>query len=127
MTFEENIKRIFMMSSKEFKKKYSFTNKFLFENLKIDEKEMMIIKDLIDSGIKLYFNKIKGRNTRANKVNLEINNDTSNEQKITSWSLDHKQDEIVPDIIESPFSSSHNGNIDDEYIFFSDDYGNEII
>ena len=126
MTFEESIKRIFMMSSKEFKKKYSFTNKFLFENLKIDEKERMIIKDLIDSGIRLYFNEIKGRNTRANKVNLEINNNTSNEQKITSWSLDHQQDEIVSDIIESPFSSSHNGNIDDEYIFFSDDYGNEI-
>ena len=87
----------------------------------------MIIKDLIDSGIRLYFNKIKGRNTRSNKVNLEISNDTSNEQKITSWSLHHKQDEIVSDIIESPFSSSHNGNIDDEYIFFSDDYGNEII
>jgi hypothetical protein len=81
MTFEESIERIFMMSSKEFKKKYLFTNKFLFENLKIDEKERMIIKDLIDSGIKLYFNKIKGRNTRSNKVNLEINNDTSNEQK----------------------------------------------
>ena len=113
MTFEESIERIFMMSSKEFKKKYSFTNKFLFENLKIDEKEMMIIKDLIDSGIKLYFNKIKRRKTRANMVNLEINNNTSNEQKITSWSLDHQQDEIVPDIIESPFSSSHNGNIDD--------------
>ena len=48
-------------------------------------------------------------------------------KKNTSWSLDHKQDEIVPDIIESPFSSSHNGNIDDECIFFSDDYGNEII
>ena len=59
MTFEESIERIFMMSSKEFKKKYSFTNKFLFENWKIDEKERMIIKDLIDSGIKLYFNKIK--------------------------------------------------------------------
>ena len=127
MTFEESIERIFMMSSKEFKKKYSFTNKFLFENLKIDEKEMMIIKDLIDSGIKLYFNKIKGRKTRANKVNLEINNNISNEQKITSWSLHHQQDEIVSDIIESPFSSSHNGNIDDEYIFFNDDYGNEII
>ena len=127
MTFEESIQRIFMMSSKEFKKKYSFTNKFLFENLKIDEKEMMIIKDLIDSGIKLYFNKIKRRKTRANMVNLEINNNTSNEQKITSWSLHHQQDEIVSDIIESPFSSSHNGNIDDEYIFFSDDYGNEII
>ena len=126
MTFEESIERIFMMSSKEFKKKYSFTNKFLFENLKIDEKEMMIIKDLIDSGIKLYFNKIKGRNIRANKVNLEITNNTSNEQKNTSCSLDHKQDEIVPDIIESPFSSSHNGNTDDEYIIFSDGYGNEI-
>ena len=126
MTFEESIERIFMMSSKEFKKKYSFTNKFLFENLKIDEKERMIIKDLIDSGIKLYFNKIKGRNIRANKVNLEINNDNSNEQKITSCSLVHQQDEKVPDIIESPFLSSHNGNIDDEYIFFSDDYGNEI-
>ena len=126
MTFEESIERIFMMSSKEFKKKYSFTNKFLFENLKIDEKERMIIKDLIDSGIKLYFNKIKGRNTRANKVNLEINNNTSNEQKNTSWSLDYKKYEIVSDIIESPFSSSHNGNIDDEYIFFSDDYGNKI-
>ena len=126
MTFEESIKRIFMMSSKEFKKKYSFTNKFLFENLKIDEKERMIIKNLIDSGIKLYFNKIKGRNTRSNKVNLEINNDTSNEQKITSWSLDHQQDEIVPDIIESPFSSFHNGNVRDESIFFHDNSINEI-
>lgn len=126
MTFEESIERIFMMSSKEFKKKYSFTNKFLFENLKIDEKERMIIKNLIDSGIKLYFNKIKGRNTRANKVNLEINNNTSNEQKNTSWSLDHKQDEIVSDIIESPFSSSHNGNIRDESIFFHDNSSNEI-
>ena len=93
MTFEENIKRIFMMSSKEFKKKYSFTNKFLFVNLKIDEKEKMI-KNLI---------------------------------KITSCSLEYKQDEIVSDIIESPFSSSHNGNIDDEYIFFSDDSSNKII
>ena len=127
MTFEESIERIFMMSSKEFKKKYSFTNKFLFENLKIDEKERMIIKNLIDSGIKLYFNKIKGRNTRANKVNLEINNDTSNEQKNTSWSLDYKKYEIVSDIIKSPFSSSHNGNIDDEYIFFIDDSSNKII
>ena len=126
MTFEESIERIFMMSSKEFKKKYLFTNKFLFENLKIDEKERMIIKDLIDSGIKLYFNKIKGRKTRANKVNLEISNDTSNEQKITSWSLHHKQDEIVSDIIESPFSSSHNGNIRDESIFFHDNSSNEI-
>ena len=59
-------------------------------------------------------------------MNLEINNDTSNEQKNTSWSLEYKKYEKVPDIIESPFSSSHNGNIDDEYIFFSDDYGNEI-
>jgi hypothetical protein len=50
----------------------------------LNEKERMIIKNLIDSGIKLYFNKIKGRKTRANKVNLEINNNTSNEQKITS-------------------------------------------
>ena len=126
MTFEESIERIFMMSSKEFKKKYSFTNKFLFENLKVDEKERMIIKDLIDSGIRLYFNETKGRNTRANKVNLEINNDTSNEQKITSCSLDHQQDEIVPDIIESLFSSSHNGNFDDEYIIFNDNSSNEI-
>jgi hypothetical protein len=47
--------------------------------------------------------------------------------EITSCSLEYKQDEIVSDIIESPFSSSHNGNIDDEYIFFNDDYGNEII
>ena len=126
MTFEESIERIFMMSSKEFKKKYSFTNKFLFENLKIDEKERMIIKNLIDSGITLYFNKIKGRNTRANKVNLEINNNTSNEQKNTSWSLDYKKYEIVSDIIESPFSSSHNGNFDDESIFFHDNFSNEI-
>jgi hypothetical protein len=59
-------------------------------------------------------------------VNLEISNDTSNEQKITSWSLHHKQDEIVSDIIESPFSSSHNGNIDDESIFFHDNSSNEI-
>ena len=126
MTFEESIKRIFMMSSKEFKKKYSFTNKFLFENLKIDEKERMIIKNLIDSGITLYFKKIKGRNIRANKVNLEINNDNSNEQKITSCSLDYKKYEIVSDIIESPFSSSHNGNFDDESIFFHDNFSNEI-
>ena len=47
-------------------------------------------------------------------------------KKNTSWSLDYKKYEIVSDIIESPFSSSHNGNIDDEYIIFSDDYGNEI-
>jgi hypothetical protein len=47
--------------------------------------------------------------------------------EITSCSLEYKQDEIVSDIIESPFSSSHNGNIDDEYIFFSDDSSNKII
>ena len=59
-------------------------------------------------------------------MNLEINNNTSNEQKNTSWSLEYKKYEIVSDIIESPFSSSHNGNVRDESIFFHDNSSNEI-
>lgn len=86
MTFSEFINRIFMMKSSEFEAKYSFYNKYLFENLQIeDEEEKSIIKNLIGYGLLNYFNKIKERNKKT------LNNNTT--KMCTDFNNNDKEEE----------------------------------
>ena len=64
MEYEDCIDNLFMMSSNDFQKKYSFDNKFLFEKAIKDKKEYLILKKLIDEGIVNYFKNIKPRKLR---------------------------------------------------------------
>jgi hypothetical protein len=64
MEYEDCIDNLFMMSSNDFQKKYSFDNKFLFEKAIKDKKEYLILKQLIDEGIVNYFKNIKPRKLR---------------------------------------------------------------
>ena len=69
MTFEECIQKFFNMDSKDFLEKYKFENKLLFKNLTFqDEKEYDVLKDLIQIGLKQYFDKIKSRVIRKKKI-----------------------------------------------------------
>ena len=57
------------MDSKDFLEKYKFENKLLFKNLTFqDEKEYDVLKDLIQIGLKQYFDKIKSRVIRKKKI-----------------------------------------------------------
>ena len=51
MTFEDSIHKLFMMSSNDYKAKYSFENKFLFE--KMEDKSNMKNKDQGNKNIRM--------------------------------------------------------------------------
>jgi hypothetical protein len=61
-TFNNVIKNIYMLSNEDFKTKYSFESKYLFNNnFYDDETEKKIMKDLIDYGLMKYFERLKER------------------------------------------------------------------
>jgi hypothetical protein len=68
MTFEDSIHKLFMMSSNDYKAKYSFENKFLFEKMgDKDKEEIIALKNLIENGLINYFEHIKSRKIRKIK------------------------------------------------------------
>jgi hypothetical protein len=68
MTFDDIIKKFFIMNTKDFIEKYKFDNKYLFQNLKIDDvKEYEVLKNLIDKGLIKHFEGIYSRTTKKEK------------------------------------------------------------
>ena len=68
MTFEDSIRKLFMMSSNDYKAKYSFENKFLFEKMgDKDKEEINALRNLIENGLINYFEHIKSRKIRKIK------------------------------------------------------------
>ena len=55
----EEIIKIYIMSEKEFEKKFNFKNKFLLENMRVKNKEILI--DFIKKDVKTFLNKKKSR------------------------------------------------------------------
>ena len=63
--FYEAIEKLFVIPKNDYEKKYSFTNTYLLENIKLeDEKEKKIINQLINDNLVNYFETIKGRKKR---------------------------------------------------------------
>ena len=68
MTFEDSIRKLFMMSSNDYKAKYCFENKFLFEKMgDKDKEEINALRNLIENGLINYFEHIKSRKIRKIK------------------------------------------------------------
>ena len=110
MTFSEFINRIFMMKSSEFEAKYSFYNKYLFENLQIeDEEEKSIIKNLIEYGLLNYFDEIKERKSKKDLIKYS---DTSIPKK-TNDSYFSKDNQFSENF-ENQFCFNHLINIGNE-------------
>jgi hypothetical protein len=64
-TFYEAIEKLFVIPKNDYEKKYSFSNVYLLDNLKLeDEKEKEIINKLINDNLVNYFEAIKGRKKR---------------------------------------------------------------
>ena len=61
----EEIIKISIMSEKEFEKKFNFKNKFLLENTRVKNKELLI--DFIKKDVKTFLNKKKSRSEHSKK------------------------------------------------------------
>ena len=110
MTFSEFINRIFMMKSSEFEAKYSFYNKYLFENLQIeDEEEKSIIKNLIEYGLLNYFDEIKERKSKKDLIKYS---DTSIPKKANDSYF--SKDNQFSENFENQFCFNHLINIGNE-------------
>ena len=110
MTFSEFINRIFMMKSSEFEAKYSFYNKYLFENLQIeDEEEKSIIKNLIGYGLLNYFDEIKERKSKKDLIKYS---DTSIPKKANDSYF--SKDNQFSENFENQFCFNHLINIGNE-------------
>ena len=59
----EEIIKIYIMSEKEFEKKFNFKNKFLLENTRVKNKELLI--DFINKDVKTFLNNKKSRSEQS--------------------------------------------------------------
>ena len=70
LTLIDMIETLYMLSIDEFKKKYSFESKYLFNNyFNCDEREKSIMKNIINSGLMHYFERLREKKvTNKNKL-----------------------------------------------------------
>ena len=68
MKFPEFSDQIFKLSSDDFKQKFGFENAFLFSEIQLSYEQRKTMSDLIENGLLIHFEKIKGRN-RTKKSN----------------------------------------------------------
>jgi len=124
------IKTIFLMSSNEFKKKYSLENNenqfFLFENLKEKEKEISKeMEKILTSKNSLldYFKRINGRERRKNDFYqnfsrlVKDNSKLFKDYKLNKQILNNEIDQIIEKEIQKNLIKELNLSLNEEWIF----------
>lgn len=66
MKFEDYIKKIFMLTHKEFYERFKVKNSYLFSEILLNNEQRTTMNDLINKGILNYYKNIKGRERKKN-------------------------------------------------------------